>query len=176
MIEANAIVRYFAVIGSKPWSKKGEETLKDFSLIEFEESGQGIKASGVAEGLISESGLSTVSAMPWFPLVRGSGLNFLLPVKDASLPPSPAEIILLSALYDLASAPVLDGKSQLSAWLIKVTGTGWAKHGTKEAAMLTTESPAGGAAPAGRDKVERVVVKNIKEGLEMKTPKPGEDM
>ena len=64
MIEANAIVRYFAVIGSKPWSKKGEETLKDFSLIEFEESGQGIKASGVAEGLISESGFSTVSAMP----------------------------------------------------------------------------------------------------------------
>ena len=42
--------------------------------------------------------------------------------------------------------------------------------------MLTAESPAGGAAPAGRDKVERVVVKNIKEELEMKTPKPGEDM
>ena len=55
-------------------------------------------------------------------------------------------------------------------------GTEWAKHGTKQATMLTAESPAGGAAPAGGEKVERRVIKNIKGGLEMKVPKPGEDM
>ena len=60
LIEANAIVRYFATTGSRPWLKSGEEALKDSALIEFEESGQGIKAADVAESVISKANFPTV--------------------------------------------------------------------------------------------------------------------
>jgi len=60
LIEANSIVRYLATTGSRPWLKSGEEALKDSALIEFEESGQGIKAADVAESVISKANFPTV--------------------------------------------------------------------------------------------------------------------
>lgn len=59
LIEANAIVRYFSVIGSNPWPKSGEEALKDYALIEFEESRQQLKLD-VAENIISSANFSQV--------------------------------------------------------------------------------------------------------------------
>jgi hypothetical protein len=54
LIEANAIVRYFSAIGLNPWPKSGEEALKDYALIEFEESRQQLNLD-VAESIISSA-------------------------------------------------------------------------------------------------------------------------
>ncbi|PWW77535.1 methionyl-tRNA synthetase [Tuber magnatum] len=163
LIEANAIVRYFAAVGSKPWSKSGEEVLRDSALIEFEESGQGIKAAGVAESVISKAN---------FPIVG-----------DPTLPPSPAEIILFSNLWDLASTSASDNGSALSSWLAKIIGTEWAKTGIEQAIIHTADNlVARGGAGKGTvkstsipvDDRPRVMIQRIKEGTSMKIRDPNE--
>ncbi|RPB05526.1 methionyl-tRNA synthetase [Choiromyces venosus 120613-1] len=169
LIEANAIVRYFATIGSRPWSKSGEEALKDFALIEFEESGQGIRAADVANNVVSKANFPT----------------------DPTLPPSPAEIILFSTLWDLASTSTSDGKSTLSSWFIRIIGTEWAKIGIEQAATHTSDKPdkpatksAGKGAGKGAakntsalvDDTPREMVQRIKEGTDMKIRDPNESI
>ncbi|KAI5852510.1 tRNA synthetases class I (M)-domain-containing protein [Morchella snyderi] len=155
LIEANAIVRYFSVIGSNPWLKSGEEALKDYALIEFEESRQQLKLD-VAENIISSANFS----------------------QDVTTAPSPAEIILFSTLYDLvATATATAAKdSVLSAWFVKVIGSSWAKAGIELAAANTADKPVtiSKGAPGIEEKAERVFVKLIKEGVQMKVPSPGE--
>lgn len=174
LIEANAIVRYFSVIGSTPWPKSGEKALKDYALIEFEESGQNVKAWDVAESIISKANFSQVRkdrSFRW-PLAN-HGLS-----QDSTVPPSPAEIILFSTLYDLASTTPPTDDSILSGWFIRIIQSSWAKSGIEQAAVNTADKPVtvSKGAPGMEEKAERVFVKQIKEGLEMKIPKPGEDM
>ncbi|CAZ84391.1 unnamed protein product [Tuber melanosporum] len=168
LIDANAIVRYFATVGSKPWLKSGEEALKDSALIEFEESGQGIKAAGVAESVISKAN---------FP-------------ADPTLPPSPGEIVLFSNLWDLASTSASDNKSTLSSWLTRIIGTEWAKIGIEQAAthtadkLVTKSAEEGSEKGAGKGAVksisvlvddrQRKMVRRIKEGTNMKIRDPNE--
>jgi methionyl-tRNA synthetase len=66
----------------------------------------------------------------------------------------------------------------LSAWLIRIIESPWAKSGIEQAAINTADKPvtASKGAPGMDEKAERVFVKQIKEGVEMKIPKPGEDM
>lgn len=66
LIEANAIVRYFSVIGSAPWPKSGEQALKDFALIEFEESEQNFKAWDVAGSIIAKANFGQVGQVREF--------------------------------------------------------------------------------------------------------------
>lgn len=72
LIEANAIVRYFSVIGSTPWPKSGEEALKDYALIEFEESKQNIEAWDVAENIVSKASFDQVR----------QGLRYLMSISS----------------------------------------------------------------------------------------------
>lgn len=67
--------------------------------------------------------------------------------------------------------------SVLSAWFFKITESSWAKSGIKQATVHTAGEPAivGGGVPRGK-KGGQVFEKKIKEGLEMKVPKLGEDM
>lgn len=60
LIEENAIVRYFSVTGLTPWLKSGEEALKDYALIEFEESRQDVKVWDVAERIVSKANFGQV--------------------------------------------------------------------------------------------------------------------
>lgn len=60
LIEENAIVRYFSVTGLTPWLKSGEEALKDYALIEFEESKQDVKVWDVAERIVSKANFGQV--------------------------------------------------------------------------------------------------------------------
>lgn len=60
LIEENAIVRYFSVTGLTPWLKSGEEALKDYALIEFEESKQDVKDWDVAEKIVSKANFGQV--------------------------------------------------------------------------------------------------------------------
>lgn len=67
--------------------------------------------------------------------------------------------------------------SVLSAWFFKITESSWAKSGIKQAAVHTAGEPiiVSGGVPMG-EKGGQVLEKKIKEGLEMKVPKLGEDM
>ena len=170
LIEANAIVRYLAAIGSKPWGKTGEDALKDQALIEYEETILSTCASknadrflALAESVIVKANLTTE-------------------------PPSPAELIIFSTLYHVASTAKIDPHPALSAWFSKVVRSSWAKAGIEKATVLTTVEPRKKIlttaeprkkirkAPAIEDTSERVLVKKIKAGVEMKIPKAGEEM
>ncbi|KAH0614510.1 uncharacterized protein H6S33_000146 [Morchella sextelata] len=153
LIEANAIVRYFSAIGLNPWPKSGEEALKDYALIEFEESRQQLNLD-VAESIISSAKFG----------------------QDGTTAPSPAEIILFSTLYDLVATATLTKDSVLSAWFVKVIGSSWAKAGIELAAANTADKPVtiSKGAPGIEEKAERVFVKLIKEGVQMKVASPGE--
>ncbi|RPB09726.1 methionyl-tRNA synthetase [Morchella conica CCBAS932] len=155
LIEVNAIVRYFSAIGSSPWPKSGEEALKDYALIEFEESRQQLNLD-VAESIISSAKFG----------------------QDVTAAPSPAEIILFSTLYDLVATATLAKDSVLSAWFVKVIGSSWAKAGIELAAANTADKPMtiSKGAPGMEEKAERVFVKLIKEGVQMKVPNTGEDI
>lgn len=75
LIEANAIVRYFSVVGSNPWPKTGERALKDFALIEFEESIQDLKWD-IAENIISNANFGKVGQFKEYILLISSSLFF----------------------------------------------------------------------------------------------------
>jgi methionyl-tRNA synthetase len=68
--------------------------------------------------------------------------------------------------------------SVLSAWFVKVIGSSWAKAGIELAAANTADKPVtiSKGAPGIEEKAERVFVKLIKEGVQMKVPSPGEAM
>lgn len=53
-------MRYFSVTGSTPWLKSDEEALRDYALIEFEESNQDIKVWDVAERIVSKANFGQV--------------------------------------------------------------------------------------------------------------------
>jgi methionyl-tRNA synthetase len=161
LIEANSIVRYFSNIGSKPWGKTGEEALKDYALIEFEESvlssaleKSAEEALTLAESVIEKAGLGTE-------------------------PPSPAEIIIFSTIYDIASTAKVDTHPALSAWFTNVVKTSWAKAGIEKVAVSTSIKPIkkskGSAAPA-EETAPRKMEKKLREGIQMKVPKEGEKM
>lgn len=63
----------------------------------------------------------------------------------------------------------------LSAWLIKIITSSWGKSGIEQAEAFTADKPVT-VSGAVEEMAERVFVKKIKEGLEMKFLKPGEDM
>lgn len=63
----------------------------------------------------------------------------------------------------------------LSAWLIKIIKSSWGKSGIEQAEVFTADKPVT-VSRAVEERAERVFVKKIKEGLEMKFLKPGEDM
>lgn len=63
----------------------------------------------------------------------------------------------------------------LSAWFIKIIKSSWGKSGIEQAEVFTADKPVT-VSRAVEDRAERVFVKKIKEGLEMKFPKPGADM
>ncbi|KAL0640524.1 methionine--tRNA ligase mes1 [Maublancomyces gigas] len=153
LIEANSIVRYFSIIGSTPWQKSGEGALKDYALIEFEESKQDVKAWDVAV----------------------SKADFC---QDTTVPPSPAEIIIFSTLQYLISTTPLIKDSVLSAWFFRTIESSWVKSGIEQAGVHAAIKPVtvSGGVLSVEEKGERVFEKKIKEGLEMKIPKPGEDI
>ncbi|KAI5797246.1 tRNA synthetases class I (M)-domain-containing protein [Pyronema domesticum] len=165
LIEANAIVRYFASVGSKPWGKTGEELLKDNALLEFEES---ILASLVAKK--SDEALTIAEST----------------IAKATLTtevPSPAEIAFFATLYDVASTAKVDTYPALSAWFVKVLNTQWAKSGIEKVAALTTVKPtkiSKGAkkesATAVEDSTPREMIQKLKPDVQMKIPKEGEDI
>lgn len=66
----------------------------------------------------------------------------------------------------------------LTAWFVKITESPWGKFGIEQAAVYAADKPApiSRGIPSVEEKVERVFVQKIKEGLEMKFSKPGEDM
>lgn len=66
----------------------------------------------------------------------------------------------------------------LSAWFVKIIESSWAKSGIEQAAVYTADKPitVSRGAPGLEEKAETVFVKQIKKGLEMKIPQPGEDM
>jgi len=112
--------------------------------------------------------------------------------QNPALPPSPAEIILFSNLWDLASTSTSDDRSTLSSWLSRITGTEWAKVGIEQATThtadrLVTKSTGKGAGKgAGKravkstsipvDDTPREMIQKIKEGTRMKVRDPGESM
>lgn len=66
----------------------------------------------------------------------------------------------------------------LTAWFVKITESPWGKFGIEQAAVYAADKPtlvSGGVSGVGEN-VERVFEQKIKGGLEMKFPKPGEDM
>ena len=162
LIEPNAIVRYLAKVGSTPWARTEDEALKNYALIEYEES---VLSPAVAKN--AEEALVLAEAA-----IRKAHLG--------TNPPSPAEIIIFSTLYNIASKAKVDKYPALSAWFAKVVSTNWAKHGIEKVAISTTVKPTkkSKGAPAKEEDATpgRVYVKKLKEGVQMKIPKPGEDM
>jgi len=160
LVEPNSIVRYFSMIGSKPWGKAGEDVLKDYALIEYEET--------VLSPAVSTNALEALA------------LAELVIVKNnlAAEPPSPAEIVLFSTLYDIASTAKIHARPALAAWFSRVVGTPWARAAIEKVAVLTTVEPTkkSKSAPAAEDTSERVYVKKIKEGTAMRIPDEGEPM
>ena len=160
LIEANAIVRYLAAVGSKPWGKTGEDALKDHALIEYEETVLSTCASKNPDGVLALAESVIVKA------------------NLTTEPPSPAELIIFSTLYNVASTAKIYAHPALSAWFSRVVKSSWAKAGIEKATVLTTVVPQKKTrkTPAVEDTSERVLVKKIKAGVEMKLPKAGEEM
>ncbi|KAF8545415.1 tRNA synthetases class I (M)-domain-containing protein [Trichophaea hybrida] len=163
LIEPNSIVRYFANIGSKPWGKTGEDALKDNALIEHEESVLTTSVSTNTNEVLALAE-SVIGKTIW-----------------GSEPPSPAEVIIFSTLYSVASSAKSDTHPAVSAWFAKVAGTAWAKAGTEKVTTLIAKpvKMSRGArkeTPAVEEFVERMSIKNIKVGVEMKVPKAGQDI
>jgi methionyl-tRNA synthetase len=138
--------------------------LKDYELIEYEEtilaplvSTNANEALALAESVIGKANLDTE-------------------------PPSPAEIIIFSALHNAASTAKVDTHPALFVWFAKVADTAWAKAGTEKATSLTTvkllkiSAKARKKTLAAEELGERMSIKNIKAGVEMKVPKAGQDM
>ncbi|KAH0563479.1 hypothetical protein GP486_001945 [Trichoglossum hirsutum] len=132
LIDANAIVRYLAVVGQTPY-KRSNDSLSDDALIEWEES--------VLQG--SASSLSFTAASLEAIESRLSSASF---VKSPSIPPSPAEIILFSTLYSPVSSlsPAAFGTLPgLRAWFFDLALTSpWAIAGIELAASQTSSSSA----------------------------------
>lgn len=93
----------------------------------------------------------------------------ILTASLATEAPSPAEIVIFSTLYDIASTAKVESYPALSAWFSKVVCSEWAKNGIEKVTASTTVKPvkpSKGAAKASK----------VKEGIEMKIPKLGEEM
>ncbi|KAL7276478.1 methionine--tRNA ligase mes1 [Rhizina undulata] len=164
LLEPNAIVWYFADVGSKPWCKSGVDALNDKSLSELEETeiakafqfGSLETAVEVAENVVVNEKFE----------------------ENASESPRPSEIILFARFYDVASSATSDSSAPLHAWFSKIIDTQWAMKGVQEATSHTASKPVAisAGAPGVGEKAERIFVKKIKEGIEMKIPKAGEDI
>ncbi|KAF8473873.1 tRNA synthetases class I (M)-domain-containing protein [Kalaharituber pfeilii] len=161
LIEANAIVRYFAAVGASPWPFTANSRYKDLALAEWEESflRSAVKARkpddyilNTADNIISKSG---------FP---GSVV-------------SPAEIIIFSTIYDaVEKAPpdLLSLYPSLKGWFIGLLDLPWAKTGIERAAAQTSELPLEPSPAQG--KPETAFVQNVKEEAKMIIPEPGQDI
>lgn len=158
LVEPNSIVRYFARVGSKPWLQSREAALKDYALIEFEETVLSPQIPRTSEEILR--------------LAESLIVKFSLSTE----PPSPAEIVLFSTLYSIAPSAKLDTNLALSAWFTRVTGTAWAKAGVEKATALTTVKPVtiSKGAQGSKSLPRKPDVKKIKEGIAMKIPKLGE--
>lgn len=169
LIEANAIVKYFAIVGKNSWVAPDlVASLKENALIEFEESVLGglVKTNAeealkLAEGVLEKAGL------------------------DAEKP-TPATVVLFSRLYNVATKALKLGEyPELAKWFTAALGTEWAKAGIEKVAGLTTAKSVkptkGGkvakeAAKVSEPAVPREVVTKLKEGIFKKIPEVGKDM
>jgi methionyl-tRNA synthetase len=137
-----------------------EAALKDYALIEFEETVLSPQIPRTSEEILR--------------LAESLIVKFSLSTE----PPSPAEIVLFSTLYSIAPSAKLDTNLALSAWFTRVTGTAWAKAGVEKATALTTVKPVtiSKGAQGSKSLPRKPDVKKIKEGIAMKIPKLGEAM
>lgn len=155
LIDANAIVRYFSVLGGTATD------LKELALIEWEESilAPSIQAGkpadyifGLVENLISKAGFHETAT-------------------------SPAEVVLFSTLYDItekASPDLLSLYPSLKSWFLRTLCTQWGKQGVEQAAAQTSELPLEPTPAQG--KPEQAFVQLVRDSAKMLIPKLGQDI
>ncbi|KAI9773855.1 MAG: hypothetical protein M1840_006081 [Geoglossum simile] len=133
LIEVNAIVRYFAIVGKTPY-KRGNGTLLDDAVIEWEEA--------VLQGSASALGSKLDKLAKIEKLLSAASF-----VKSPSIPPPPAEIILFSTLYSPVSSlspALLETLPGLKAWFFDLAlASPWALAGIERATAQTSDAPVG---------------------------------
>lgn len=160
LIESNAIVRYFAAVGSLKWSADESSQLKEAARIEWEERrlSKELKEN-------KETALAHVEEQ-----IATGGWG----IEDV---PGPSTIIFFSTLYDALGAAepaFLNTIPKTNEWFTKVLQTEWARIGIETVVKNTTEKEVKSAPEPKKPRGPAVV--KVKDDAKMFIPKEGEKL